>query len=174
MDAAVTEAGREQRTDRLEVVEICRYKVCRDPGKTLVTYSLGSCVSVVAYDGHARVGGMIHYALPEQKADREKAKTFPAMFGDSGLRDMFQELYEAGAQKSRLRVCIVGGASMLGAGEKNSIGRRNALLARKLLRKSGIDIKAEYVGGHISRTAYLDLADGTVLVRHPDGREERL
>jgi chemotaxis protein CheD len=45
-------------------------------------------------------------------------------------------------------------------------------MLRKLLWKNGILIQAEDVGGSISRTLVLNLADGRVLIRNRGGEVE--
>ena len=44
------------------------------PEDVLITYALGSCVGVAIYDPVARVGGLLHYMLPESAIDPEKGE----------------------------------------------------------------------------------------------------
>ncbi len=161
-------------SSNLVVVDLCQYVVCKDPSKVLVTYALGSCVAVCIYDPHVRVGGMIHYMLPESKIDPEKARTKPGMFGDTGLPRLFQEFYAAGGKKNRLLCYLVGGASTIDCEGSFNIGKRNVLLARKMFWKSGIIVKKEDTGGGDSRTVYLSINDGRILVKRPGGKEREL
>ena len=39
--------------------------VSGDPDAVLVTYALGSCIAVVIHDPVSKVGGLLHYMLPE-------------------------------------------------------------------------------------------------------------
>jgi len=171
---SVSTASKMQLSKNLDVVDICDLKIGTGPDKVLVTYALGSCIAVTAYDPRTKLGGMIHYMLPERKVDPVKAKAKPAMFGDTGLPTLFKALYAAGARKSDLQVYVVGGAATLNTEGNLNIGKRNALLARKLFWKSGITVKKEQTGGRESRTVYLSLTDGTVVVKRPGGKEDVL
>ncbi|MFT6079977.1 MAG: chemotaxis protein CheD, partial [Planctomycetota bacterium] len=37
----------------------------------IVTYALGSCIGLTAYDPVARVGGLLHFMLPQPSAKSE-------------------------------------------------------------------------------------------------------
>ena len=60
-------------------VGIADMQVSNDPDAMLVTYSLGSCIGVMIYDPVVRVGGMLHYMLPDSNLDQVKARTRPCM-----------------------------------------------------------------------------------------------
>ena len=76
------------------VVGVADMKVSNDQEQMLVTYSLGSCIGVAIYDPVARVGGMLHYMLPESSLDRRKAQKNPSMFGDTGIPFLFKSSYK--------------------------------------------------------------------------------
>jgi len=48
----------------LLIVNISDMKFSNNPEDVIVTYSLGSCLGVTAYDPVVKVGGMIHCLLP--------------------------------------------------------------------------------------------------------------
>jgi chemotaxis protein CheD len=150
---------------RTVVVDIADYKVSNDPNTILITYSLGSCIGLTIYDPAARVGGLLHFMLPESTLSPEKAQANPAMFCDTGVPRLFHAAYELGAQKSRLQVKVAGGAMLLDENGTFNIGKRNYLALRKLLWKNGVLIDAEDVGGAISRTVSLNLGTGAVIVK---------
>ncbi len=158
----------------LVVVEICRYRVTDEPGKTLAAFSLGSCVAVCLYDPEVKVAGMIHYMLPESKIDPQKAESTPAMFGDTGLPRFFQEFYSRGGKKRRLKCYLVGGAYTIDCDGAFNVGKRNVLLARKLFWKSGINVEKEDTGGRKERSVFLSVDDGRVVVKSPGGGERVL
>ena len=47
------------------VVGMADCQISRPPDQVLVTYALGSCIAVAMHDPVARVGGMLHFMLPE-------------------------------------------------------------------------------------------------------------
>ncbi len=147
------------------VVDIADLAVSSDPSVTLITYSLGSCIGVAIWDSVARVGGLLHYMLPESALSPEKARLSPAMFCDTGVPRLFRAAYELGAVKTRLVVKVAGGSQLLDDNGTFHIGKRNYLALRKILWKNGVLIQAEDVGGSISRTVRLSVASGAATIK---------
>ena len=88
------------------VIAIAEMYVSENVDDMLITYSLGSCLGVTAYDPVARVGGMIHCLLPSSRSNPEKAKEKPTMYADTGLVALFSKLFEYGAHKDRIKIKI--------------------------------------------------------------------
>jgi len=151
------------------VIGIGEFTVTTSPDAEIVTHALGSCVGVCLWDSVSRVAGMLHFLLPEAKLNPERAARQPATFADSGIPLLFQAAYRAGAVKSRLRVQLLGGAAITGGPGGLDVGRRNGLIAKKLLWQNGVLVKGESLGGTDSRTVSLCAADGRVVVTR--GRE---
>ena len=151
------------------VVDIAALGVSAQPGETLVTYSLGSCIAVAIWDPVALVGGMLHYMLPESSLSPDKAKANPAMFCDTGVPRLFRAAYELGAVKTRLVVKIAGGAQLLDDNGTFNIGKRNYVALRKLFWKNGVLIGGEDVGGAASRTLRMQVGTGAVSVKTRTG-----
>ncbi|MFH1420194.1 MAG: chemotaxis protein CheD [Planctomycetota bacterium] len=147
------------------VVDIADFKVSDDPSGTLITYSLGSCIGVTIWDPEVKVGGMIHYMLPDSSISPAKAKSNPAMFADTGIPRLFRAAYELGAVKKRMTVKAVGGSQLLDDNGTFNIGKRNYVMLRKIFWKNGILIDAEDVGGSISRTLRLNVGTGQVTMK---------
>ena len=158
---------------RRVVIDISDAKVSDDPSDILVTYSLGSCIGVCLYDPVVHAGGMLHYQLPAAALDPARARDQPCMFADTGMAPLLHELLSMGAGKQRVRVILAGGADMAMGPHGFDIGKRNYLAIRRILWSSGMLIKAEDVGGTWARSLYLDMADGTVVVRS-NGLERQL
>ena len=144
--------------------------VTDEPDAVITTHALGSCVAVCLWDPVSRVGGLLHYLLPDAKVNPERARVQPASFADSGIPLLFRSAYAKGLDKGRAKVCLVGGAetTVVTAGALN-VGKRNVLAARNLLWRNGVMLKGECVGGHIPRTVSLRVSDGVIDVT--SGRE---
>ena len=142
------------------IVDIADMAVSTDPETTLVTYSLGSCLGVAVHDPVAGVGGMIHCMLPLSKTDKEKAKTKPCMFVDTGIMKLLKELFKCGMTRDNAVVKVAGCAKVLDRQDLFKIGERNYTVLRKVLWKNSMLIQAEDVGGSISRTIRLDIGSG--------------
>ena len=153
-------------------VGIADMQLSKDPGVVLITHGLGSCIGLAVYDPVARVGGLLHYMLAEVENHEEKAAQLPLMFGESGIPKLFRSAYALGAVKTRMIVKIAGGASLIDSGGIFNVGKRNFLLARKLMWKNGVTITAEDVGDRISRTMALEIDTGHVWITSP-GRQRK-
>lgn len=153
------------------VVGIADMVMSDDASTTLVTYALGSCIGVTVYDPVARIGGMLHFMLPQSSQSPEKAKKNPYMFADAGIPLLFKKAYELGAKKERLIVCAAGGAEILADGGHFKIGSRNRTMLRKLFWKNSVLLSAEDTGGTHSRTMALRLSDGFTTAKNKS--EER-
>lgn len=146
------------------VVNISDMKFSKRPEDVLVTYSLGSCLGITAYDPKACIGGMIHCLLPSAKGAREKARLKPFMFVNTGVSMMVRTLMDAGAVRNRLVFKVAGGANM-----RNdtlfSTGARNFAALEKLMDHNKVTLTAQDVGGTIPRTLFLFMDTGRVVIR---------
>ena len=140
-------------------------KVSKNPADVLATYSLGSCIAACLYDPGTRIGGMIHYQLPDSKIDAQRAAEKPLMFADTGMQLLIDKMLKMGANKKRMQIKIAGGAAMNIGPKGFDVGKRNYLAIRKILWKQGMFIDAEDVGGTSPRNMYLNVETGAVTVR---------
>ncbi len=144
-------------------VEVGGLAISSDPGDTLISYALGSCVGVAIYDPVAKIGGLIHAKLPVARDTRPELSGGPAMCADVGTMRLLQGMFEAGAVKSRLLVSIAGCGNPVKT-ITHDIGGRNYTIVRKVLWKNGILVHAEDVGGDKPRTIALCLGTGEVTI----------
>lgn len=151
--------------DSLIVVDFSDLRVCREPDKTLVTYSLGSCMALMLYDPVRRIGGMLHYVHPLSISSPPQATRRPAMFADTGVPLLIELMISHGAGKSDLRASAAGGAILLGSSNMYNIGQRNLTVLRKTLWRNDMLLDSEDVGGTRSRTAALHVGSGKIVVR---------
>jgi len=146
------------------VVDISGIEISDDPSEVVVTYSLGSCLGLVAYDPIVNVGGMVHCMLPMSKIDPEKAKAKPGMFVDTGIPKLLDELFKRGASKKNLVLKAAGCSKLLDNNNLFRIGERNYAVLRKLLWKNGLLLASESIGGTISRTLRMYMSNWEVTV----------
>ena len=157
-----------------KIVGIADMGVSQNQQCGLITYSLGSCIGVAIYDPVAGVGGLLHYMLPESQIDPQKAQKNPFMFADTGIPLLFKEAYRLGAVKNRIIVKVAGGSQILDDSGFFNIGKRNYLALRKILWKNNVLIKAEDIGGQVSRTIRVDLNTGKVWLKYSGEGEKEL
>jgi len=149
-------------------VGVSDMKVSDNPYVTLVTHALGSCIGLTVYDPVARVGGLLHYQLPESRLDTNKAKKTPLKFADTGIPMLFKACFKLGAKKGRMIVKVAGGAQLKDGSGFFNIGKRNYAALRKILWRNNVLIDAEDVGGTVNRTMRLSIATGELSLKVSD------
>jgi chemotaxis protein CheD len=150
------------------IVGMADLRASARPDDRLVTYALGSCLGIAAYDPMARVGGLLHVMLPSADLDEERARINPALCVDTGVPELLRACRQLGAAQRRLVVTVAGGAAAVAPGEPDQfrIGERNLAELRTVLHQYGVLATTTDVGGHqLSRTMSLAVGDGTVTVR---------
>ena len=145
-------------------------------GPTLFTCAgLASCIGLVAYDPLAKVGGMAHIMLPESFPEKPTAK--PGQFANTAIPALLDEMERLGASPTKLIAAYAGGAQVFrfGAGkEALGVGARNAAAVAEWVRKYGLKVVAEDVGGNLGRTLTMCTTSGDVKVHTVDGVERVL
>lgn len=139
--------------------------VCKAPD-VITTLGLGSCIGLILYDPVSKVGGMVHYMLPDSTKVRNNSNI--AKFGDTGIRELLKRVVAAGANRGRLIAKIAGGAKMFevsGLSEVGNIGERNAEAAKEILKELGIRLVAEDTGLNYGRTVELYCETGEFHVK---------
>lgn len=139
--------------------------ICKAPD-TITTLGLGSCIGLTFYDPVTKVGGMVHYMLPDSTKVRNNSNI--AKFADTGINDLLKRVIAAGANKGRLVAKIAGGAKMFevsGLSEVGNIGERNAEAAKMILKQLGIRLVAEDTGLNYGRTVELHCDTGEFYIK---------
>lgn len=127
-------------------------RVSDDRQSALVTYALGSCLALTGYDPVARIGGLLHYMLPDSSLDAAGRQSNPFKFADTGIPRLLEDICEQGASKWRLVICMAGAAQILDDKRLFEIGKRNYLATRRLLWKHALLVANEAVGGWFSNS----------------------
>ncbi len=147
------------------IVGVSDMKVSNDPGDSIVTYSLGSCIGIAIFDPVARVGGLLHYMLPESELDQEKARKNPFMFADTGIPSLFKAAYQFGAKKQRMKVVAAGGSQVLDQHGFFNIGKRNHTAMRKIFFRNNVMVNHEEIGGTVNRTVRICMETGEIHIK---------
>ena len=148
------------------------YYVGQSDALVLEAY-LGTCVGVGLYDPEARVGGLSHLLLP--KALSSTSCFEPQKYAASGLPICLNELYEAGAEKNRLKAYIAGGALVGPLDDRDlalDIGGRTVEIVQHILAEAGIRVEQTETGGFFTCCLSLNLESGECSIQ-PAG-EDRL
>ena len=140
-------------------------KVAKAPD-SLITLGLGSCIGLTLYDPAIKLGGMVHYMLPD--STKLKNNQNIAKFGDTGIRELYRLMLEQGASPRRMVAKIAGGAKMFevsGLSEMGHVGQRNAEEAKIMLKELKIPLIAEDTGKNSGRTIEFYPETGELLVK---------
>lgn len=143
---------------------VAQWAVLRQHG-CLWSHGLGSCVAIVLYDESTQTVGLAHILLPNENYSRDRSRA--AKFADAAVPHLVTEMRRVGA-RGTLTAKLIGGASMFGSLLTTTgvnMGARNSISAREALRRAGISIVGEDVGGDFGRTISVSAANGKVTVR---------
>lgn len=149
-------------SDRL-TVGIADMKMAKREGM-IITYALGSCVGICLYDPLIKLGALVHIMLP---INMETGRKNPLKYADTGLRETLRMMESHGGNRARITAKIAGGAKMFETQSKSlgDIGHRNIDSVRMNLKKEGIRLLKEDVGGTVARTLLFDVSTGQACVR---------
>lgn len=150
----------------------------------LITTILGSCISIVLFDEQNSIGGINHYMLPAAPPESKKNSVLPVTrFGEYAIKTLIQEMINQGASLKNLKAKIFGGSNVLNFSSKKDerkkdvqkkdalIGEENINFARKFLKKIGIPIVSEDVGGVSSRKIFFDTTNYKVFLKRINSAE---
>ena len=144
-------------------VGIADMKMAKDSGM-LITYALGSCIGICLYDQRIKLAAMVHIMLP---LNMEPGRKNTFKYADTGIRETLRLMESKGASRARITAKIAGGAKMfeVSGGNLGNIGQRNIESVHLNLKKEGIQLLKEDVGGSVARTLLFDPATGLGCVR---------
>lgn len=139
--------------------------VCKAPD-IITTLGLGSCIGLTLYDPKTRIGGMLHYMLPDSTTILDQSNV--AKFADTGIPELLQRMLKAGANRNSLEAKIAGGAKMFAVSRSSSIGNigeRNTIAAKEILKQLHIRLVAEDTGLNFGRTVELHCDTGDFYIK---------
>lgn len=149
--------------DNKLTIGIADMKMAKGEG-VLVTYALGSCIGICLHDPALKLGALIHIMLP---VNMEAGRKNTMKYADTGIKETLRQMEAMGARRARITAKIAGGAMMFkdGTGSLGNIGQRNIESVKLNLRKEGIHLLKEDVGGSVARTLLFDVNSGLGCVR---------
>lgn len=144
-------------------IGIADMKMAQNSGM-LITYALGSCIGICLYDQKIKLGALIHIMLP---LNMEAGRTNTMKYADTGIRETLRMMEAKGASRSRITAKIAGGAKMfeIKGGSLSNIGQRNIESVHNTLKREGVKLLQEDVGGTVARTLLFDVNTGLGCVR---------
>ncbi len=136
-------------------------------GNVRVRTLLGSCVSMTVWHPRLKIGGMCHFLLPRRK-DGGEAKD--GRFGEEAMDILLHNIQAANTRPEEYQVKLFGGGCMFyprreegGAGW--DVPRLNIEAGREMVKRHGLHLEAEDLGGFGHRQLLFDVESGDVWVR---------
>lgn len=109
----------------------------------MVSAVLGTCVAVCLHDRRLKIGGMNHFLYPKPSMFSQPT----AQHGVVSIPALIQMMVKQGSRLQDIEAQIFGGGETVGAISDGHIGTKNVKIARKILKKNGIKVVSEDVGG---------------------------
>jgi two-component system chemotaxis response regulator CheB len=130
----------------------------------LISTLLGSCVAVCLYHPVHKFGGMNHYMLPTSPNKERSGK-----YGDYAIAVLLQFMERTLGNLSGLQAIVSGGAKVIDTiSHGQQIGQRNIEMAREILRKKGVPIIKENLGGTVGLKLHYQNWDNHLLIEEMD------
>ena len=132
---------------------------------TRVRPLLGSCVAIVLWHPHARLGGMCHFMLPTRG---RPAKQRDGRYADEVMSLLCEAIAQSGTKLAEYQARIFGGGHMfpgLAQTRRHHVGQQNIEAARRLLAEKKIGCHGEHVGGFGHRNLIFDIWNGQIALK---------
>ena len=120
-----------------------------DRSDVMMVTTLGSCVAACIHDPATAIGGMNHFLLPEVPESEDGGAGAAARYGSVAMERLINELLSRGAQRGRLEVKLFGGARVIES--SFDVGQRNAAFALDYVRREGLKLVGQDLGGASAR-----------------------
>ena len=142
----------------------------------LVASGIGSCLVITFYDPKHKIGALAHTMLyarrlssevRNSKDERRKTNSGESpdtKYADTAIDEVLKRIEFLGAKRENIEVKLIGGANMFSAFESDFI-KENVSRVKEKIKKAGIAIVAECVGGSQGRSVEMSIATGIVTVK---------
>jgi chemotaxis protein CheD len=156
-----------------EVINIFPGELYVSNKNEIITTVLGSCISVCLYDKNNRIGGMNHFMLPINKASTSDYLTSnfnpnfytdELRYGTISMEVLVSEIQKMGGERKNLRAKYFGGGKVLKTfSDVLDIGKKNIEFVESYIKKEGIPVDSNDVGGKVGRKLFFIIRDFKVL-----------
>ena len=137
----------------------------------IISTVLGSCVSACLFDPVAKIIGMNHFLLSNDRysKDMPMCATEAGRYGVHAMELLINEMVNTGAQRRNLRAKAFGGGDVLFVNGGNrailSVGRVNCRFIKEFLERESIPLVAADLGGDMGRVIHFSSQDFSVYTR---------
>lgn len=128
-----------------------QHRISNRDDEMLVT-TLGSCVAACVRDPVSGIGGMNHFLLPEVPEGQDENVNAAARYGSVAMERLINGILGLGAKRNRLEVKLFGGARVIDS--SMDIGGKNAAFALDYIRREGLTLVGQDLGGSLARRVH--------------------
>jgi len=127
---------------------------------------LGSCVAICVWHPMQKIGGMSHCLLPTRSNDKDPGPS--GRYIDETFEIFFSEMNRAATRREDYQVKVFGGGNMFEFKDPSgtTVGEKNLIMMRQILKSQNMKIIAEHVGGKGHRNVLFELWSGDCWVKH--------
>ena len=142
----------------------------------LAASGIGSCLVITFYDPKHKISALAHTMLYARRlssevrsSKNERRKTDPdespdTKYADTAIDEVLKRIESLGAKRENVEVKLIGGANMFSAFESDFV-KENITRVREKMKKAGIAIVGECVGGSQGRSVEFSVTTGIVTVK---------
>ena len=142
--------------------------IMEEPGE--VTTVLGSCVAITFFSARRGLAAICHAMLPDPGLRAQDAETRPFKYLTLAVPAMIDAFRREHVPLGEIDIKMFGGANVLGQGDpapnSQSVGPANIRMARLLLSRESLRIRASNVGGRRGRKIVFNTLSGEVFHKH--------
>lgn len=140
----------------------------------LRTIGIGSCIALIFFDKHNKIGGMSHIMLPNSPKDTSNIDY--KKYCDTNIYLFYKEMINSGANKHHLQAAVFGGAQMfpLRNNPLLKIGEKNIETTFSVLNELNIPVIFKDTGGEKGRSIEFDVNTGEIELRTVYEQEKTL
>lgn len=129
---------------------------------------VGSCVAVCLYDPLNKIAGIAHIMLPSNNLRKNYSKKLhPGKYADEAIETLINRMIKRGAKTQDIWCKLAGGANLFSHESgisKSTIGKKNIIAVKKILKQKKIHIKSEDLEMQHARRIIIAVNTGKVIV----------
>ena len=140
-------------------------------GSVVVRTVLGSCVAITLWHPERKLGGMCHFMLPHRPGCSDGPPD--GRYASEAMQLLLDDMRRHRTPPSEYEAKLFGGGRMFAdaaCGRNGSclrgVNEANVDIARELVARHRLRLRAEHLGGNGHREVLFDVAVGAVWIRH--------
>lgn len=141
-----------------KIIKVLIGQVALTHSPNILQSVLGSCIGAVIYDHSVKLAGMAHILLPDSTG--KKGGALVGKYADQAIPCLYDALIKHGATTGKIKAKIAGGARMFTKAmeyQKNDVGTKNIEAVKVALKKIGVPVVANDLGGLAGRKVEFDI-----------------